>query len=64
MRPEDIAADEALAREREADDANKMNVPCFGLVYKRQMAVNFISFLLAVMYFCVIWFTGRDITGH
>jgi len=35
LRPEDIAADEALARERQAEDEKKMNVPYFGLVYKR-----------------------------
>ena len=45
-------AQRRLELENQNDDAQKMNVPCFGRVYKRQMLVNAISF------FVVCWAAG------
>ena len=39
---------------RVRDRQKKMRVPCFGLVYKRQMLVNTIMLLLLVAYIALV----------
>ena len=45
-------AERRLAAENQDEESKKMNVPCFGRVYKRQMLVNAISF------FVLCWAAG------